>query len=101
MTDIAMNSSHVSETVADRVPVQSTVVKSDTLPLITEQQVMFATAAVALPRSKTRGAWDAVTSFAHSVHVSLTPKPRPARQSVAKRYSYLEDALMAREMDRL
>lgn len=66
--------------------------------LITEQQVLFGSAAaVALP-AKTRrfgGLFESVRSaFAR-------PEKRPARKHYPKRHAFLEGALMSREMDRL
>ena len=74
-----------------------------TQTLITEQQVLFSTAAaVALPPAKTR--W-----WSHTVHAvrsalrsmfAASEKP-PARRHYPKRHVWLDDALMSREMDRL
>src|SRR5271166_4315691 len=67
--------------------------------LITEQEVLFGTAA-ALPARR-----ESITRrfvalmrrmFAASAHAS-----RPPRRDVPKRYEFLESALMGREMDRL
>jgi hypothetical protein len=67
--------------------------------LITEQEVLFSTAA-ALPARR-----ESITRrfvalmrrmFAASAHAS-----RPPRRDVPKRYEFLESALMGREMDRL
>jgi hypothetical protein len=75
--------------------------------LITEQEVLFSTAA-ALParrESITRRCVESITRrcvalmrrmFAASAHAS-----RPPRRDVRKRYEFLESALMGREMDRL
>ena len=68
--------------------------------LVTEQQVLFSTAAaVALPQpTKTRRFSDAV----HAVKgwLASAAKP-PARPVYPKRHVWLENSLMTREMDRL
>ena len=71
--------------------------------LITEQQVMLSTAAaVAVPPVKKRRFSDAmhVVTGALAV-VFLRPEKRPARMHYPKRHVWLDNALMAREMDRL
>ena len=73
--------------------------------LITEQEVAFSTsAAVSLPRTKsTRQLTAAVRVVAGALRrVFLAPatSPRP-RRHFPPRYSYLENAIMAREMHRL
>ena len=61
--------------------------------LITEQQVLFSTAAaVALPRPKTRGG---VLGWLMNAAAPPAPRQEP------KRYVWLENAMMSREMDRL
>jgi hypothetical protein len=63
--------------------------------LITTQQVAFSTAAAAGVRRESIGA-----RFVASVRrMFATPADAPSRS--AKRYTYLENALMAREMERL
>ncbi|MGH3678090.1 MAG: hypothetical protein ACRDU5_20615 [Mycobacterium sp.] len=62
---------------------QTEVVTAAAPALITEQEVLFGTAAaVAVPSAKRN-------------------RPRDVRRHYPKRYSYLEDSLMSREMDRL
>ena len=68
--------------------------------LITEQEVLFGTAAAAPARRESisrRFAASMRRIFAVSAHTSS----RPRRTDVPKRYEFLERALMAREMDRL
>ena len=69
--------------------------------LITEQQVLFSTAAaVALPQpTKTRRFSDAVAARSRAGW-RAQPKP-PARPVYPKRHVWLENSLMTREMDRL
>jgi hypothetical protein len=71
--------------------------------LITQQQVLFGTAAaVALPAPKTRRVRDAVDAVAGAVRAfaASLEKP-PARRQYPKRYVYLENSVMSREMERL
>lgn len=66
--------------------------------LITEQQVLFSTAAAA----GTRAHHNVITMMSHAV-TSVTDHWRAhrARPYYPSHYSYLENGLMAREMDRL
>lgn len=66
--------------------------------LITEQQVLFSTAAAA----GTRAHHNVITMMSHAV-TSVTDRWRAhrARPYYPSHYSYLENGLMAREMDRL
>jgi hypothetical protein len=82
-----------------------TLARNDVEPrtptLITEQQVLFSTA-VALSRSarqQTRGA--RVVAAVRGMFAASSEEPRRERRHHARRYSFLEDALMGREMDRL
>lgn len=68
--------------------------------LITEQQVRFSTAAaLSAPTRRTRNA-----GFVAAMRRLFAVSPestRPERRHHARRYTFLENALMAREMDRL
>ena len=64
--------------------------------LITEQQVLFATAAAVTP-AKTRRWTDVFGAFAAAVRKAAGP-PEPVRR---ERHVYLQIALEGREMDRL
>jgi hypothetical protein len=67
--------------------------------LITEQQVVFATAAAVAPRRENIG-----RRFAAMMRRTFVISPdaeRPQPRHSPKRYAYLERALMAREMERL
>jgi hypothetical protein len=67
--------------------------------LITEQEVLFGTAAaVPARREGVRRRFIALMKRMSAVVVEASRPPRP---SVPKRYEFLERALMAREMDRL
>jgi hypothetical protein len=70
--------------------------------LITEQQVLFSTAAVALPPAKTRRWSDTVHAVGTAVRAMFAAPEKPAaRQHYPKRHVWLDSALMSREMDRL
>jgi hypothetical protein len=70
---------------------------SSTEVLITEQQVMFSTAAAAGARPENR-----LVAFLGRVFATSTAESRSRRQqSPQRRMYYIESARMAREMDRL
>ncbi|MGZ5378839.1 MAG: hypothetical protein ACXWD8_12705 [Mycobacterium sp.] len=70
--------------------------------LITEQQVLFSTAAaVPLPRVKPSRWAMAIKSVSSVMSALFTDSRPPAQHYQARRYAYLENALMSREMDRL
>lgn len=72
---------------------------SATLPLITEHDVLLGTAAArALPR---RTVDNRLVDALRRVFASLTTDVRSKPRDCPRRYSYLEHARMAREMDRL
>jgi hypothetical protein len=69
--------------------------------LITEQQVVFSTAAaVALPSPRSRRWTDVLGSVAPAVRRAAGPTA-PVPHHRFERYAYLGNALMAREMGRL
>ena len=73
--------------------------------LISEHEVVLGTAVALRARPTTRRRWfEATHVLLAAVQRSLAPsKPegRPVRRDYPKRYAYLENACMAREMDRL
>lgn len=77
-----------------------TAMSSEGQAVITEQRVLFSTAAaVALPQpTKTRRFSDAVHAVAGWLASAAKP---PARPVYPKRHVWLENSLMTREMDRL
>jgi hypothetical protein len=78
--------------------------RSSTEPaLITEQQVLFSTAAaVALPPAETRQWRDTVSAVGTALRAMLAASEKqPARQHYPKRHVWLDTAAMSREMDRL
>ncbi|MCV7333257.1 hypothetical protein [Mycobacterium cookii] len=73
--------------------------------LITEREVALSTAVALRARPASKRRWFETTRVRLSaVRLALAPsmqKGRPVRRDYPKRYSYLEDACMAREMSRL
>ena len=73
--------------------------------LISEHEVALATAVALRPGPTTRRRWFEVTRVLNAaMERSRTPathEVRPARRDYPKRYAFLENACMAREMDRL
>jgi hypothetical protein len=67
--------------------------------LITEQEVLFSTAA-AVPARRESISWRFVALMTR-MSAAVAEASRPPRPSVPKRYEFLERALMGREMDRL
>jgi hypothetical protein len=72
--------------------------------LITEQEVVFGTAVAAPPRPTTHW-WTEATSVVVAavprMFATSAPDARPARRHYPKRYVFLENSCLAREMDRL
>ena len=72
--------------------------------LITEQEVALATTVALRPRPSTRRRWiEATRSLLAAVERAIVAptEDRPPRGDYPKRYAFLENACMAREMDRL
>jgi antitoxin component of MazEF toxin-antitoxin module len=73
--------------------------------LISEQEVVLGTAVALRARPKTRRRWfEAINLLRGAMQRTLTPSTqegRPVRREYPKRYAFLENACMAREMDRL
>ena len=67
--------------------------------LITTQEVAFSTAAAVGVRRENIG--DRLVAIMRRIFAASTDASRPRPRYVPRRYGYLEDALMAREMDRL
>jgi hypothetical protein len=101
MTDMATTFSPEHEDSYGTSPVTSVASSTET-DLITEQQVLFSTAAaVALPPARTRRISDAVHAIASAVGSWVASAARPPKPAYPKRHVWLENALMSREMDRL
>ena len=103
MTDIAATYSPKFEESRETSPVTSVPTSTETQPLITEQQVLFSTAAaVALPSARTHRWSDTVHAVSGALRAMFAASEKqPARRHYPKRYGYLENGLMSREMDRL
>ena len=101
MTDMATTyHSELDESREKLVSAQRT--EAGTQALITEQQVLFSTAAaVALPPAKARQWSDTIVTVASAVGSWLTSAAKPPKPVYPKRRVWLENALMSREMDRL
>jgi hypothetical protein len=100
MINMATTSSPEIEESRETSPVTSVPTSTETQALITEQQVLFGTAA--LPPAKTRRWSDTVRAVSGALRAMFAASEKPpARKHYPKRYGYLENALMSREMDRL
>jgi hypothetical protein len=102
MTDMATTYNPEREESHERL-VTSQPTSTETQALITEQQVLFSTAAaVALPAAKTRRWSDTVSAVGTALRAMFAAsEKRPARQHYPQRHVWMENALMSREMDRL
>lgn len=73
--------------------------------LISEHEVSLGTAVALRARPTTRRRWfEAINVLRAAMQRSLAPstqEARPVRRDYPKRYTFLENACMAREMDRL
>jgi hypothetical protein len=98
-----MGTTYGSDLDETRERLVSQPISTETPALITEQQVLFSTAAaVALPPAKTRRWSDAIHATASAVGSWLASAAKPPTKPVyPKRHAWLENASMSREMDRL
>jgi hypothetical protein len=102
MTDMATRFSPNLEESREASPAAPVTSPTETQAVITEQQVLFSTAAaVALPPAKTHRFSDAVHAVASAVGSWLESPAKPAKPAYPKRHVWLDNALMSREMDRL
>ena len=102
MSDMATTSGPELEESQEKL-VTSQRTSTETQALITEQQVLFSSAAaVTLPPAKTRRWTDTIHAISGALRAmfATTEKP-PARRHYPKRHAWMDNALMAREMDRL
>jgi hypothetical protein len=100
MNDIA--STHGSDLDESRERLVPQPTSTETPALITEQQVLLSTAAaVALPPAKTRRWYSSVHAAASAVGSWVASAAKPPKPVYPKRHVWLDNALMAREMDRL
>ena len=86
------------QTATGPAPAPARTVEEPTL--ITEEQVMFSTAAAVQLPATTRRWTDVIGSFVAALRAAAGP-PEPVRRHHSERYAYLQTALMSREMDRL
>jgi hypothetical protein len=101
MTEIATTYHRKLEDSTETSPVTPET-NSEQQALITEQQVLFSTAAaVALPPAKTRWWSDTIQTVGAALRAIAASEKPPARRHYPKQHAYLENALMSREMDRL
>jgi hypothetical protein len=106
MTDIATTYHRKLEDSRETSPVTSVTKSTGQQVLITEQQVLFATAA-ALPlgQPKTSRRWTgtvrAITASVRAVFATSGDDARPKRRQYPPRTDFLQDSRMAREMMRL
>jgi hypothetical protein len=104
MSDLATTSSAKQQSAADDSPAPSqTASAMAPTTLITEGQVRLSTAAaVALPPARTRGFGDVMHAVAAKVREAFAGSNKPpAQRHYPSRYTFLENSLMSREMDRL
>lgn len=99
MTDLTTLFSPTSQTATGPAPTPVRTVGETTL--ITEQQVMFSTAAAVQLPATTRRWTDAIGSVTGAVRAFFADLREPAQRHHPKRYDYLENSLMGREMERL
>jgi hypothetical protein len=91
-----------SRRTADSLPVAIPAPSAEGTTLITEQQVLFATAAaVTLPSVRPSRWAAAINSVSHAMSALVSASRPPAQRYRPRRLVYLEDALMSREMNRL
>jgi hypothetical protein len=101
--DDAIEPTSQTETVLEAPSPLADVEVKSAPTFITEQELLFATAAALRP--PTTRWWTRATRVlagtARRIFVTTAAEPRPPRRSYPRRYDFLEDARMAREMDRL
>jgi hypothetical protein len=102
MTDMATTSGPELEESREKL-VTSQPTSTETQALITEQQVLLSSAAVvALPPAKTRRWTDTIHAISGALRAMFAATEKlPARRHYPKRHAWIDNALMAREMDRL
>jgi hypothetical protein len=98
-TGLAGTTDPVDEPMPQSPSAAPSVEVSSTEVLITPQEVLFSTAAAVGVRRENIGA--RLVAMMRRIFATSTDASRPRPQYEPKRYGFLEDALMAREMDRL
>jgi len=99
MSDSPTGLATTADVVDEPVPQPPSVEVSSTEVLITEQEVVFSTAA-AMPLQRKNIA-RRLAAIMRQLFATSTDASRPRRPDYPKRYEFLENALMASEMDRL
>ncbi len=101
MTTLDTESGLKPQTRVESAPVPSVAPATDTSTLITEEQVMFGSAAALAPAPSHRWSHPA-HEVAAAVHAMFArpEKPRARRHDYPERFGYLENSLVAREMSR-
>ena len=103
MADMARTYSPELKESGDTTPVTSVQNATETQALITEQQVLFSTAAaVALRPAKNQRWSDTIQAVSTALSAMFAASEKPtSRRHYPKRHAWLDNALMSREMDRL
>jgi hypothetical protein len=101
MTDLTTTVRPTPARAVAPIPAVASTVAAVEPTLITEQQVLFSTAAaIAPPPARTRRWTGVFGSFATALRKAAGP-PQPVPHHHSERFAYLETALLAREMGRL
>ena len=95
----ASTAAALDEATSQPLPAAPSIDTSSAEVLITEQEVLFSTAA-ALPARREKST-RRFLGLLHRVFATSARAPRPRQANYPKRYAFLENSLMAREMDRL
>ena len=99
-TGLANKTNPIDEPINQPPPAPASVEVSSAEVLISTQQVVFSTAtALGVVRRRSIGA--RLVAIARRVLTTATDESAPQPKYSPKRYGFLEDALMAREMHRL
>lgn len=102
MIDVTATDRSTCRTTVDPSPLPVPASSPDGTTLITEQQVLFSTAVAVALRPMKVGRWTVVRrSVSGAMSALFTDARPPAQRYVARRYVYLEDSVMGREMYRL
>jgi len=98
-TGLASTTDHVDEVIPQSPPAAPSVEAPSTEVLISTQEVLFSTAAAVRPRRENIGV--RLVAMTRRMFASSADASHPRPRYEPRRYAYLENALMAREMDRL
>jgi hypothetical protein len=93
----------IAPTTSEDAPAPTIEQSTNTAALITEQQMLLASAAALAPAPGRMHAWSrAAHAVAAPVHALFAGSEEPrARNHYPQRFGYFENSLMSREMDRL